>query len=43
LLNPSEDMDDFTVQKDKMTLLVMCGSQGSDAVFKHLLGDLDKG
>jgi UDP-N-acetylglucosamine--N-acetylmuramyl-(pentapeptide) pyrophosphoryl-undecaprenol N-acetylglucosamine transferase len=40
LLSPVE-MDLFTLQEKKKTLLVMCGSQWSEAVFLELLKQLD--
>ncbi len=42
LLASSEDMDLFTLQPDKKTLLIMCGSQGSESIFNWLLEELDK-
>ncbi len=41
LLEKDEELDLFTIQPGKKTLMVMCGSQGSEAVFKRILEELD--
>lgn len=41
LLHPDQDLDIFTGNKGRQNLLVICGSQGSEAIFQALLRDLD--
>ena len=41
LLNPDEDIDVFTGKSQKKTMIVICGSQGSEAIFQALLSELD--
>lgn len=41
LLELDEDFEIFTGDQNRQNLLVMCGSQGSEAIFQALLRDLD--
>lgn len=42
LLKPDDDFEIFTGDQDRQNLLVMCGSQWSEAIFQALLKELDR-
>ncbi len=41
LLQKNNDLDTFTLDSNKKTLLIICGSQGSEVVFKQIIKELD--
>jgi len=41
ILEPDEDFEIFTGDLDRQNLLIMCGSQGSEAIFQTILTELD--